>query len=144
VAGVYGGLGLSNESHKFGLIDAKWQHWGASILLTIVLPLLPLILEKVISGRLGTSSLLIASTVYCCSLALASQSVLVITLGVVMSVVLSVFYGVSSAQVPVVLAGGDVVAWVCIIGFAVTHGIERYDQHVTRGRNFLDFRRNGE
>lgn len=136
---------MSEEPSKFGLLDPKWQHLGASILLTILLPLLPLMLEKLITDQLSATSLLIAAAVYCCGLGMASGSVLVVTLGVLASVVLSVLYGVTSVQVSSKEAA-DVdyvrnIAWMCILFFGIAHAFDRYDMHVTRGRNFLDFRR---
>ena len=135
---------MSVSEAKSGWIDVKWQHWFASILLTVLLPLLPLLFEYLIKHKVSDGSLLVAATIYCCTLGLASTSVLVITMGVVVSVVLSVLFGLASSIVDPLPAYSAHIAWICIGFFAIVHSIGRFDIHVTQGRDVLDFRRNGQ
>lgn len=64
------------------------KHWFASVVVTLFLPLVPLVVEKAIAGKISISSALLAASIYSISTGLVCRNVPVL----VSSVVVAFFY----------------------------------------------------
>lgn len=127
---------------------AGWEHFLASVLLSVIFPMLPLGIEFYRTWQISESSALIASVMYCSSIAIFSGNLVVLGLGIIVSVIMSVLFGASQVAIlaatnssKVVADGNDTwVALFCILVFTLTHIVQRYNLHVVKGDNFLTFR----
>jgi hypothetical protein len=124
---------------KSGILKTNWQHFLAAGLLTICYPLLPLFVEYMLADRVTDKTVLITAIMYCSALAVVSRSVWVFGLGFVASILLAIFFGITFYNAEHGPAHSASFGWFCIAFFAICHIFERYDMHVVRGQNFIEF-----
>ena len=122
-----------------GILKANWQHFLTGTLLTIAYPLLPLLVEYLLAEKVTDKTVLISAIMYCSALSVVSKSVWVFGLGFVASILLAIFFGITFYNGEQGPAYSARFAWVCIAIFAVCHMMERYNLHVIRGQNFIEF-----
>lgn len=126
-------------SEKAGILKTNVQHFLACVLLTILYPLLPLAVELMLAEKVTDKTVLISAIMYCSALAVVSKSVWVFGLGFVASIVLAIFFGITFYNGEQGPANSASFGWICIAFFAACNIFERYDIHITRGQNFIDF-----
>lgn|GEM_PF-6475066 len=126
-------------SETFGILKTNWQHFLASVLLSIAYPLLPLLVEYMLAERVTDKTVLISAIMYCSALAVVSRSVWVFGLGFVASILLAIFFGITFYNGEHGPAYSASFGWACVVFFAACHMIERYSLHVIRGQNFISF-----
>lgn len=127
------------QRHEIGIISVSWQHFSASLILAVMFPLLPLGIELWTTETVSRTTLLIVSIMYTVSALISSRSVLMLTIGIVISILFSVQFGI-------VLSGEQtekpLVTYACIvviIVFGSVRMIDRYNAHIVRGEDFLSF-----
>lgn len=134
---------MSNNSSK-NIVATNWQHFCASILIAVLFPLGPLFLEVFLGSPISESTMLMAAIMYCSAFSVASNSVLIFAAGFIASIFLSIFFGLTVWAAKHNL--GDPVdgIWIgggCMFFFAIVHCFQRYDTHVVKAQNFIDFGR---
>lgn len=137
---------MNNEKRsEKRIVSVNWQHFSASFVCAILFPLLPLAIELFVSGNISDKSVLISSIMYCSAISLASDSVFVFVLGFLLSIVLSMAFGITFYNNQIAPDGSHAISFIAIIFFGFSHGVQRYNQHVIRGEDFIIFRqRDGE
>lgn len=92
-----------------------------------------------LANKVTDKTVLISAIMYCSGLAVVSRSVWVFGLGFVASIVLAIFFGITFYNNEQGPANSANFGWTCIVFFALCNIFERYDLHITRGQNFIDF-----
>ena len=123
------------------LISVNWQHFSASFICAVLFPLLPLAIEFFVTGTVSDNSVLISSIMYCSAIALASDSVLVFVLGFLLSIILSMAFGITFYNNQAAPSGSHMLSLIAIGFFGFSHSLQRYNQHVVRGEDFIVFRK---
>lgn len=126
------------------VISVNWQHFSASFVCAVLFPLLPLAIELFVSGSISDNSVLISSIMYCSAIALASDSVLVFVLGFLLSIILSMAFGITFYNNQAAPSGSHTLSLIAIGFFGLSHSLQRYNQHVVRGEDFIVFRKQEE
>lgn len=123
------------------VVSVNWQHFSASFICAVLFPLLPLGIEFFVSGSISDNSVLISSIMYCSAIALASDSVLVFVLGFLLSIILSMAFGITFYNNQTAPNGSHMLSLIAIAFFGLSHSLQRYNQHVVRGEDFIVFRK---
>ena len=132
------------ERREARVISINWQHFSASLVFAVLFPLMPLAIEFIFAGSISDNSILIASIMYCSAIALASDSVLVLALGFLAAIVLSIPFGITFYNNQIAPSGSQTLSLVCIGFFGLSHILQRYNQHVVRGEDFISLRKRDE
>lgn len=123
--------------------------FAASLVCLIGFPLLPLLLERLIAGSIGDATWTITAAIYCASIGMVSQTIVLFILGAFASTACGAMYG---ALVAVVRAGtmtDQITAayhqfasysfWLIVI-FSTISFIERFRRHVLDEAPFFEFK----
>jgi hypothetical protein len=113
-----------------------WQQFGVSILFVLILPLIPLLIERGFAGKVEPETLVLIGIIYPISISASSPSILLFSIAVMVSIFLSIAYGIAAA-------GTAIPGWSAYLSIAINclvfivHGFERYNKHVRKGESFL-------
>jgi membrane-anchored protein YejM (alkaline phosphatase superfamily) len=117
------------------------------ILLHLLLPLLPIGLEYLSTGKVAPTSLTLMASFYAVSIGFSSYSLTQFAIGIIVCVIFAFMFGmISQGNTPTllsvfqikVLAGGTIVA------IFIIHAIERYSRHVIDCEPFWSWSDNSE
>lgn len=117
------------------------QHWLLSVLLNLVMPISPLLVEKAISGEISVSSAVLSASMYSISTGLVCRSGPVLVLSIIIAIFYIAMFGAVTYQVTnnVGAKVGDFNAlWAIVILFA-TNVVLKFWYHVIDRRPFTDF-----
>jgi hypothetical protein len=133
-----------------------WQNYGLSLLFIGIVPLLPIIIELFVSGRITEDSLIIAAAIYSIAVALASNNRFYFGSFFVASIVESAIYGsvakangsnVTTGRVlglKISSDGGSALSdnkyiFIAIILPFASVLVERFSRHVRNREEFFEF-----
>lgn len=115
-----------------------WQNLCFCVILHMLLPLLPLVVELWATKTISDSTITLAGTMYTIAIAVSSRNLALFGLGIVSSILLAVAFGSAAS-------GGDSLPYSRIISSGailvvfVFHLVERHRRHVLEGQPFLRF-----
>lgn len=116
----------------------NWQHFTYSIMAQLILPLMPLVLEYWLTGRVDDKTFSIAAAMYSISIGVATKNLALLGVSIIVTVLFSAVFGFQAA--------GNVThfpttfpALVTILSFMVIHTSERFSRHILQNEPFVDF-----
>lgn len=117
-------------------ISPEWRHFGASLAFTIVLPLVPLLIEAWYENEITAQSLTLATAIYAATIGVSSKNVVLLAITLLVSVVYAVAFGriMGTGEIP---DGCSAAAMLSLAGITVVHVCERYIKHVAKGESFI-------
>lgn len=117
-------------------MNKKWEQFLFSIIAHLTLPLLPLIVEKLLTGSVVNETWAITAAMYTISIGVSSNWLPILGLSLLVSMISVCSFGFIKAGTAV---NFDVPSssLVAIIAFFIVHTIERYVRHVNNGEVFL-------
>ncbi|HEY6542781.1 MAG TPA: hypothetical protein VIZ18_17690, partial [Ktedonobacteraceae bacterium] len=111
----------ANTSGSAGVTLANaWQNYGLSLLMLLVLPLLPAMIEWGFKGSLDEASLLITLSIFAASIAIASNNRLIFGVGLIIAIGVAACYGIVYGIATVVNAGSGTVVQTNVWGLLIT------------------------
>ncbi len=115
-----------------------WHHYTSSILVLMVLPLLPALLEAWFADGFNHKSITLLAAVYPVTLESSSKHFPFLLLTIIVSIIFSSAFGyiVATGSTPhgcVELSCG------AIGGISIVHAVERFYMHVVEQQPFLSF-----
>ena len=69
-------------------IPSEWRHFGASLAFTIVLPLVPLLIESWYENRITAQSLTLATAIYAATIGVSSKNVVLLAISLITFVII--------------------------------------------------------
>ena len=116
-----------------------WDEFGMAVVMHMLFPLVPLLLEFVLKQRLTAGTLTLSLAMYSFAIANSTRLKFSFSTFVLIGFIAGVFYGVSEAkELP---DSGHQAAWSALVLVFVAHALERFQRHVLRGELFLEFMR---
>lgn len=115
------------------------QHFTVSVIVTVLFPLLPLIIEFKYGSFISEQSVLIASIMYCTAIALGSGSILVFVGGCITAIFLAIDYGSRLPTFTVPMEASLSFSAICMVLFAIAQVVKCFNSHVTQRQNFVYF-----
>lgn len=122
---------------KIDGLPSEWQHFSFAVLLHLMLPLLPLGLERWFAGHVEAKSAVLTAAMYSLAIGLSSRNVLIFGLSILSGVAFSAAFGYLSKTAT--LENADILSYCAIALILVFHTLERYNRHVVDKRPFLEF-----
>lgn len=116
-----------NDSH---------QHFFACVLLHLLIPLAPLLIEFIYSEDITLKSFVMAGAMYSISIAVSSNQLAIFVLALVIGFLFSASYGAVEGTTSALPLWSHISPWVVLL-VAITHGFERYDRHITKGEQYI-------
>lgn len=141
----------SKKPFRFPEIPGNWQQLLLSILFQIVLPLIPLMIEQICTGKITQQSSTITAAIYTITTGISSKQVWQFGLSVVSSLVFSALFGfvifIAQPQFAdnpeILLAQKNVVIkfspFLGIALMSLLHGFERFNRHVADKEPYWHF-----
>jgi hypothetical protein len=116
----------------------------ASLILFIVLPILPLLLEQVIDGVIKTDSIMLAAVMFPISAGISSRTITMFFLGLFATVSFGIVYGITRSDSTVMLVGLGIssldAARLILGSFMLATALERFARHVVyKDKRLFDF-----
>ena len=108
------------------------------ILMHLLLPFLPLLIECGVQGRVEQKTLLLFMAIYPLAIGVTSQSKLMFGVTVVIGLVFSAFFGLATGGIKLSELTSKI-AYVCLLAVMLIHALERYNRHVADRELFLEF-----
>ena len=146
---------LIKQGRKISLPD-HWENYFTCILLHMLLPLLPIIIEFIINKSVKQESLTLTASMYAITIGISSKSKSQFGLAVVVSLIFAICYGAdihrASSHESWANGGSNSVKEVesiinlrtfalCAIGLTfLFHVIERYNRHIVDRASFFNFK----
>jgi len=120
-------------------LPEEWGDFFTCILLHMLLPLLPLLIELWLKGAPTDGTSAITASMYSIAIGLSSRNKAMLGLCILISIIFSVVFGIVSASQTSQLS--DVTLWSSISIFSVflLHCFERYNRHVVDCIPFWEF-----
>ena len=117
-------------------ISSEWQHFGAGMAFTVVLPLVPLVVVSWCAGGVTAQSLTLATAIYAATIGLNSKQVVPIAIALFVSLSFAAAFGriVGTGVIP---DGCSAAAWLSLVAITVIHVCELFIKHVGRGESFI-------
>jgi len=119
----------------------EWGDFFTCILLHMLLPLLPLLIEAWLKGVPTESTAAITASMYSIAIGLSSRNKAMLGLCILISIIFSVVFGVVSASATPQLNDVRFFSGVSIFSVFLIHVFERYNRHVVDCIPFWDFGR---
>lgn len=123
---------------RLGSMPARFEQYGLCLLFHMMLPFLPLGIELASQERVAPKSVLLFLAIYPIGIGVSSHSQLMFGATVIVGIMYSAFFGLTS--------GGVVVTeWIYTVGYlslgaiVLVHAGERYKRHVRAGETFWKF-----
>jgi hypothetical protein len=127
------------------------QSFWTAVLFLLVFPILPLVFELMLTGRIGTPSVALVAFTYAVSLAMSSRNLLIWAIGMFVGFSFATVFG-NSMELAAHMRDGwlpgpearrqTIFFWASWVGIAlvfVLHVIERYDRHIVDRNPFPEF-----
>lgn len=117
------------DQYKTSTLLRAWEHYLGALILYIILPLTPLIIERGVANSVSVKSLTLVAAIFTLTVGLSSRSILILIVGVAAGFAFGVAFGFVSGQTnpssaPIPFAVGSIVA------AGVVHAVERFVIHV--------------
>lgn len=120
-------------------IPEQWNDFIICIVLHMVFPLLPLLIEFIIIDSITDKTLAITTSMYSVAIGLSSRSMLMFVLCFVISFIFSAIFGMISVSQSFSLAYVHIASTISIFCIFVIHCCERYNKHVVDCAPFWEF-----
>lgn len=117
----------------------SWRQWAFALISQVLLPLLPIGLEKYFTSTVSESGLSMAAAMFCLSVGASSRYLVVFTLSFLAGLFLSACYGYTLAH-PNKLAYLSLTSEGSIITFGAGFTVERFARHVLGKEVYVDFK----
>lgn len=121
----------------------RWQYFLTCILLHLIWPLIPLLLEKLLTGDITEVSIALAAGMYAVGIGLSSRYMFLFFLCLVLGFIYSAIFGFEMAQS---LEGTsrpgletEFLAWFGIITVFLIHAGERVKRHLKDEEKYPEF-----
>ncbi len=118
-------------------LPPEWQNFFMCVSLHLALPLLPLGLEKWITGHVDAKSAALTAAMYSLALGFSSKNLFIFALGVLQGVIFSAAFGALSKTPTLEYANNA--SYLAILLILTVHALERYNRHVFDKLPFLEF-----
>jgi len=116
----------------------NWQHFLFSIVVQLFLPLMPLIIELWLTGKINGQTYAISVAMYSISIGVTTKNLALLGASIFIAVLFSSVFGYlasgNTLQYPVTIP-----SITTIFAFMFIHATERYKRHVKEGELFIDF-----
>lgn len=113
-------------------------HWLVSVVLNLALPVLPLLVEFAIAGKISSSNLVLAASMYSITTGVVSKNALVFLLSVMISLFYTAMFGHALSVDSASFSSDYNAVWV--LGFMfVTNTLLKFYYHVVELRAYTDF-----
>lgn len=114
------------------------QEYIVCIILHLLLPLLPLAIERWISKDVSDRSATLTAAMYCIAIGTSSRSKLIFGAAIVISIVLSTAYGLCMKETEHP-DGSVFLSFICICAIFFAHAGERWNRHLVDKEPFWEF-----
>jgi len=135
-------------------IKEEYSQFIACILLHLLLPLIPLLLEYIVTKSVSTQSLTLIAAIYSISIGRTTKNVAQFAISIVISLIFSACYGITVQSYKTTTESatttGEIVNEYAILDFFailviliifIMHSLERYNKHVLDMVPFLNFKK---
>ncbi len=125
-----------------GLPD-EWADFFTCMLLHMLLPLLPLLIEAWLKGSPTETTVAITASMYSIAIGLSSRNIAMLGFCIVISIIFSVVFGISSvsgATATPLLNDVKLYSGISIFFVFLIHCLERYNKHVVDCVPFWEFK----
>ena len=122
----------------------EWCDFLTCILLHMLLPLLPLLIESWMKGTPTESTLAITASMYSIAIGLSSRNKALFGLCISVSIIFSVVFGVVIASSTSQLNNVKIYSGISICCVFLIHVFERYNRHVVDCIPFWDYGHKGD
>jgi hypothetical protein len=122
---------------KIPSVPSSWQDFILSVLFQLCLPILPILLEFWLTGKITEQSVTLVSALYSISVGVSSRSRLFFGMGIVAGIVFSVAFGVSAGGQPP--TNCKLFSTWAISAVFVIHACERWNLHVIEEKPYWSF-----
>jgi hypothetical protein len=131
---------MENKNAGTGTLQGAWSQYIPCLLMHLMMPLLPLGLERFLEGHLSEKSLAITAAMYAIALAISSRWTWFAFLGFFASVIYCTMFGAISYAAKLKQAS-DITTYaeVAIVFLFVAHAIERFSRHIMLREPFFEF-----
>lgn len=116
-----------------------WQNFFLCVVLHMLLPLLPLMLEWWFSRRIEAKSAALTAALYAMAIGLSSRHAAMLGVGFLFGFVFSAVFGYLSTDPAPTLENAAFFSGAAIVFVFVVHIIERFYRHVGRKEEFFEF-----
>ena len=126
------------KSKRIKGLNDQWSEYILCLLLHMILPLLPLLMEWLFTRNISESSLSITTAIYSISIGLSSKNKAMFGYCILIGVLFSAIYGVTVSQNSLAI---DISAFcfIALLTVFLFHAAERYNRHVVDCQSFLLF-----
>jgi len=124
---------------KIPSIPSHVENFLLSLLFHMMLPLFPLVIEYWQNGAVKTETLTLLAALYAISIGVSSKSKIIFGLSVIISIVFSVAFGLSSSGTSA-LVNSEFYASVSIVCIFIMHAGERWNMHVVAKEPYWSFK----
>jgi hypothetical protein len=118
-------------------VAKEWQQFLVCLLLHMMLPLSPLLIEQIIQGYVSPTTFYVAITIYALAIGTSSRNVLLFIICVIIGVSSAAVFGIAVGR------GYNSVSYMwghmALLGVFAIHALERYNRHVVEAEPFLEF-----
>jgi hypothetical protein len=121
-------------------LPVHWQQYLCCIAMHLLLPFLPILLEKVLTGAIDDKSVILFVAMYAMSIGITSNSVLAFSLTLTVGVIYCAGYGAAVTSNLVATPLKDVAWWV-LSAVGILHAFERFNRHIADREPFFEFSR---
>jgi len=129
---------------RIGFPDEHYQ-FIACIILHLLIPLIPLLLEHIVIGHLSTKTLTLIAAIYSITIGRTTKNPAQFAIGIVISLIFSACYGLTvqepPASAPHVYSTLDYASMAVIFAIFLMHALERYNKHVVDLEPFLTLKK---
>lgn len=116
-----------------------WQNFLACVALHMVLPLLPLLLERWFSGEIAPKSISLTAALYSLAIALSSRHVALLGIGILLGFAFAATFGYLSTDPIPMLRSAHTSSGAAIAFMFGLHIIERFYRHIFKDEEFFEF-----
>jgi len=119
-----------------------WDNYISCIILHMLLPLLPLLLELWLTGTISVKSIPLAASMYTISIGISSQIKSQFVFTIIVSLLCTFAYGIAASQQSPLRLNNEL-SFIGIVAVFIWHLIERFERHIINRTPFLEFKREG-
>lgn len=144
----------TTEKKRYIGLKEEHSQFIACILLHLLLPLIPLLLEYIVTKNVSTQSLTLIAAIYSISIGRTTKNVAQFAISIVISLIFSACYGITVQSLKATTNLGvstentvneyaalDFFAISVIVIIFIMHSLERYNKHVLDMVPFLNFKK---
>lgn len=126
-------------ARRIPALSEEWFDFFTCILLHMLLPLLPLLIESWLKGAPSEGTMAITASMYSTAIGFSSRNKAMLGLCISISIIFSVVFGVVSAGSHASLDGVSFYSKISIFAVFLLHLFERYNRHVVECVPFWSF-----